>query len=87
MEFIIGGQTIKLESLDSCIDEHFVRLHAAYFGREAITWETFEDASCDLFDKYPEQWKNPLNFEYSSLGRRITLRIYEWGARVFTGNY
>ena len=41
----------------------------------------------DLFKDYPKQWKNPLNFEYSSLGDRITIRFFEWAARVFTGNY
>lgn len=54
MEFIIGGQTIEIESLDPSIDDQFVLLHAAYFGREALKWASFETAASAFFDKYPD---------------------------------
>lgn len=54
MDIIIGGQTIQIDDLDPSIDDAFVRLHAAYLGREALKWEAFEDASRSFFDKNPE---------------------------------
>ena len=54
MEFIIGGQTIQIENLDPSIDDQFVLLHAAYFGREALKWASFEEAANAFFDKYPD---------------------------------
>jgi 2-dehydropantoate 2-reductase len=41
----------------------------------------------DLLDKYPDYWKQPENFKYDSFKERIIIRIMEWAARVFTGNY
>ena len=54
MEFIIGGQTIQIESLDPTIDDQFTLLHAAYFGREALKWASFETAAKTFFDKYTD---------------------------------
>jgi 2-dehydropantoate 2-reductase len=41
----------------------------------------------DLIDKYPDFWKQSENFEYNSFKHRVIIRIFEWAARVFTGNY
>jgi hypothetical protein len=54
MEFIISGQTIQIESLDSCIDDQFIMLHAAYFGSEVLKWDTFVTSANEFFDKFPD---------------------------------
>lgn len=63
MEFIIGGQTIQIESLDASIDDQFVLLHAAYFGREALKWTSFQEAAKAFFDKNPDP-KSGLHDKY-----------------------
>lgn len=65
MEFIIGGQTVQIASLDASIDNEFVLLHGAYFGREALKWASFEEAAKAFFDKYPEP-KDGLHDKYFS---------------------
>jgi hypothetical protein len=54
MEFIIGGQSISIESLDQIIDDKFISLHAAYFGREALKWASFEETAKSFFTKFPD---------------------------------
>jgi len=54
MEFIIGGQTIHIVSLDPCIDDQFIVLHAAYFGSEALNWDSFVASANDFFNIYPD---------------------------------
>lgn len=54
MEFIIGGHTIDIASLEPSIDDQFVSLHAAYFGQGVLKWALFEKAANAFFDKYPD---------------------------------
>lgn len=54
MEFIIGGQTIKINSLGTSIDDKFISLHAAYFGGDALNWAEFEEAAKEFFDQNPD---------------------------------
>ncbi len=54
MDFIIGGQTIHLESLYPPLDDLFVQLHAAYLGGQPLKWASFHDAPSAFSGKYPD---------------------------------
>ncbi|OGW29644.1 MAG: hypothetical protein A2X59_12855 [Nitrospirae bacterium GWC2_42_7] len=50
MQFIIGGKSIELNTLEPGLDKKFISLHSAYFGHEALSWDDFEVEAIKFFD-------------------------------------
>jgi len=85
MQLVIGGRSLTLNQLGNPLDNAFIALHAAYFGNQALDWQTFSGAALQFFDTNPapaahDQYFNNFTIIWSEFlgARRYTEAEYIW---------